>query len=164
MWPLILDALLPNARTTDDDAYHGDIEELDQALLPLPEPGVDYWPWPQTVSLASRWRDAYPRHSELADRAILFALKLFDVSDDAARSVLPLLVGADPRWTRSSSRHAVSFLKLPLESDISESVAGQLRSVLDGLAQVGDEQPLEVQRGLENACPPGRTSTSSTRM
>ena len=33
VWPLILDALLPNVRTRDDDAYHGDIEELDQALL-----------------------------------------------------------------------------------------------------------------------------------
>jgi hypothetical protein len=33
VWPLILDALLPNVRTRDDDAYHGDIKELDQALL-----------------------------------------------------------------------------------------------------------------------------------
>jgi hypothetical protein len=148
VWPMILDALLPNARTTDDDAYYGDIEELDQALLLLPEPEVDYWPWPQTISLAIRWRDAYPQHAELADRAILFALRLFGASEDAARFVLPLLAGADPHRMRSSSRCAVSFLKLILERDVSAPVAAQLRSVLDGLAQIGDEQALDVQREL----------------
>jgi hypothetical protein len=128
VWPLILDALLPNVRTRDDDAYHGDIEELNQALLPLPEPDVDYWPWQQTISLAIRWRDAYRKHAELADRAILFALRLFGATENAAQFVLPLFAGADSHWVRSSSRDAVSFLKLMLESDISQSVAGQLRT------------------------------------
>jgi hypothetical protein len=70
VWPTILDALLPDARTIDDDTYYGDIEELDQALLLVPEPGVDYWPWRETMRLALRWRDAYPSHAELAAQTV----------------------------------------------------------------------------------------------
>ena len=45
LWPSVLDALLPEARVDTTDAYHRDIEELDNSLLLVPERGVDYWPW-----------------------------------------------------------------------------------------------------------------------
>ena len=151
VWPAILDALLPDSRTTDPDAYHGDIEELDQALLLSPEPDVDYWPWPDTVTLAMRWLNAYPKHAELADRAIMFALRLFGKTDLAALFVLPLLEGADSHWTKSSSRLTVEFLKMMLQQDISEATGKRLRSVLDGLARIGDERALAAQRDIENS-------------
>ena len=78
------------------------------------------------------------------------ALKLFGASEDAALFVLPLLIGADLHWLKSCSRYAVSFLKLALGGSPSGPVAAQLRSVLDGLAQAGDEQALNVQHQLEN--------------
>ena len=94
---------------------------------------------------------AATKHAELANCAILFALKLFGVGEDAARFVLPLLVGDDPRRMRSSSPHAVSFLKSPLGSDISESVAGQLRSVLTGWPRRGTSKHLRFSGDWRNA-------------
>lgn len=151
VWPTVLDALLPAARTRDDDAFFRDLEDLDNALVLVPEPHVDYWPWPQTVALAVRWRDAYPGHAELADRAILFALKVFGATEDAAQFVLPLLTGADPHWMKSSSQYAVWFLKLVLGKELSADTAAQLRSVLDALARIGDDVALNVQRELESS-------------
>jgi hypothetical protein len=150
LWPSVLDALLPEARVDTTDAYHRDIEELDNALLLVPERGVDYWPWDQTLRLAIRWRDAFSRHAELADRAILLALNLFGATENAAHFVLPLLVGADPHWMKASSRYVVHFAKKILEQDISAAAANRLRSVLDELARIGDEQALGAQRELEN--------------
>ncbi|GAB5014732.1 hypothetical protein MAHJHV65_15300 [Mycobacterium avium subsp. hominissuis] len=150
LWPDVLDALLPEARVDTTDAYHRDIEELDNALLLVPEPDVDCWPWDLTLQLAIRWRDAFLHHAELADRAILLAFKLFGASENAADFVLPLLLGADPHWMKSSSRYVVHFVKRILEQDISAATAARLRSVLDELARIGDEQALGLQRELEN--------------
>jgi hypothetical protein len=51
---------------------------------------------------------------------------------------------------KASSRYVVYFAKNILEQDISAATATRLRSVLDELARIGDEQALGVQRELES--------------
>jgi pyruvate, water dikinase len=47
-------------------------------------------------------------------------------------------------------RDEMALLKTVLGSELSGPVAAQLRGVLDGLAQSGDQQALDVRRELEN--------------
>lgn len=160
LWPRVLDSLLPDARNLEvansgrsrrrDRPSYRDVEELDQALLLVPADGIDCWPWIETARLARRWLDAFAANPRLADRAIRFSGRLFGLSTEPGAHFVLRVLGENAEAVKRDSSLAVAFLQAILRNPPTPGVASKARSLLDGLAVLGDEFALDVQRELEN--------------
>lgn len=156
VWPRILDQLLPNSRNLQGGdngrrrASYRDVRDLDRALLLTPTERVDYWPWSETVTLSIRWLVSFTGRADLADRAITFSSLLFGLRSEFAGDFSLRVLGNNFEAIKRESSLVVEFLRLTLQSPPSQVIAEQARTMLDGLAALGDEAALDVQRALEN--------------
>jgi hypothetical protein len=157
IWTQVLDRLLPSARNLDGmeaggrkRPYHRDVDELDRALLLVPEKDVNYWPWAQTVTLSLRWLKEFKGRPDMADRAITYSGRLFGLPSELCAQISLDVLGTNFEWIKRDSSLAAPFLQITLRAELSENIRGKARGIIDGLAAIGDEFALEVQRSLES--------------
>jgi hypothetical protein len=153
-WPTILDALLPPGRqlqpVSGRKAMNMDVEQLDEALLPLPPDGAP-WPTEQTSDLVWRWVRACPSTPHLAARLITVLLRLgWHASPGATQAVLTVL-GTEIAAIMRRPGIVVAWLRLVLKDHPETAGAYRARAqhILDGLAAAGHEAALMLQREME---------------
>jgi hypothetical protein len=154
VWPGILDALLPAGRqlqpVNGDEAGDLDIELLDDALLPLP-PDDAPWPTDQTAGLVARWVAAYPDTPHLAKRLIKVLIRFGWLASPQATPAVLSVIGTDIQAIKRRSSWVVAWLRLVLK-DRTEAAGvykNHAQAILDGLAAVGVEAAIRLQREME---------------
>jgi len=153
IWPEIFDALLPEARSLDRNGdrrpYHGDVDELDAVLLPMP-PAGSAWPLDRTALLFWRWVGAFRGAAHVVDRCIEFLMRCgWLISPNATGAVL-IVLGDHIESISRESRLVVPWLDVALRRpEAAGEHATRVRTLLDRLAAFGDEGALRLQRTLE---------------
>lgn len=156
VWHLLHDRLLPAVRqlgsndSRRDRVNWRDVEELDEALLLTPGDHATDWPWAETLAIATRWFAAYEATPTVADRAIKFVARLLGLDRPLAVQLALSVIGDDFKMIKRESRLTVHFTQIVLRTPPPEPLAAQVRTLLDGLAALGDEAALAVQYEQEN--------------
>jgi len=151
VWPMILDRLLPAARTERKGryVYSGDIDDLDAALLPIPNEPLSRPPVAQLTPLG-RWARAFPSSPQLLDRLIK-ALAAYGLALYPGIVSFVLNVAGDDyeRISRHSSL-VVPWMRLLLlgEVQVTDGDRVKLTKFLDQMAK-RDANALQLQRDLE---------------
>lgn len=154
IWPAILDELLPPGRqlqsVNDRTATDLDLEQLDEALLPLP-PDAAPWPTEQTSDLVWRWVRAYASTPWLAARLITVLLRLRWLASPGATQAVLTVLGTDIAAIMRRPSSVVAWLRLVLKDHPAAAGAykASCQQILDGLAAAGQHAALRLQREME---------------
>ncbi len=154
-WPLVMDRLMPDHRDltapgiSREEPNHRDVDDLDDALLLVPPEDGGHWPLRTTAELGMRWIGAFRSRADRADRAIMFAGRLFGLGTDLGIRIALSVLGDDVETLRRHSRYAVAFLRVALRDPPPGDAPRRARLLLDQLAVAGDEQALQLQQELE---------------
>jgi hypothetical protein len=155
IWPKILERLLPIPRAekvekTRMRVSSRDTDELDRALLPIPNGKVNWPPEPLFIALG-RWGNAFRASPRLLDRLIK-ALATFGIGlQPEVTSFVLNVAGEDYERVLRNSALIIPWMRLILLGDkpISDADRTKLIQFLDKLARTGDTDALELQRELE---------------
>jgi len=153
-WPAILDALLPPGRqlqlVNGRKAMDLDVEQLDEALLPLP-PDNAPWPTEQTADLVWRWVRAYPSTPHLAARLITVLLRLGWLASPGATQAVLTVLGTEIAAIMRRPSIVVAWLRLILKDrpEAAGTYTARAQHILDGLAAAGHEAALRLQQEME---------------
>lgn len=154
LWPGIFDKLLPAKRASQpidgQPADSWEVEQLDEALLPLPPDNLP-WPTDATSSLLWTWVKAFADRPGRADHVIDVLNRYGWLVGPAATGAVLVVLGTDAAAIARQSRKVVGWMRLLLTQH-PEAAGGHrasIQSLLDQLAAGGREGAVELQRELE---------------
>ncbi|MBN9747898.1 hypothetical protein DMP23_43595 [Amycolatopsis sp. A1MSW2902] len=152
-WPVVFDHLLPanrDLREQPDPPRTHYVQNLDRALLPIPDAGRP-WPSESLLAILDRWVQAFEDHPRLADHVIIALSRYDKLRQPVGTGIVLRVLGDDIARISRQSKLASTWLHLALLVDkaASEGHQERLLSLLDRLAQTGDSTAIEVQRELE---------------
>ena len=152
VWPMILDRLLPAARTQHKRGKYvssRDTDELDAALLPVPTESSNWPPVAQGTALG-RWGRSFPSSPQLLDRLIT-ALAAYGLALQPGIAGFVLNVAGDNYEHISlHSTLVVPWMRLMLlgQAQVTDGDRAKLINFLDQMAKF-DANALQLQRNLE---------------
>jgi hypothetical protein len=151
VWPMILDRLLPAARTGCKGryVYSGDIDNLNASLLPILAEPLKQLPVVKPT-LLERWVRAFPASPQLLDRLIKALVAYGLVLHPDSISFVLNVAGDDYERISRNSSLVVPWIRVLLFGDgqVTDSSRMQLIKFLDQLAK-RNSHALKLQRDLE---------------
>lgn len=154
IWPEILGALLPGSRNIVEvngkRPSQRDLNALDAVLLPIPPAGA-VWPTEGTRRFLRLWLEAFPGAPHVSDRLIRFLGHFGWLMSSTGTGLVLDVLGENARAISRESTLVVPWLGAVLKDK--PTAAGdrltEVHTMLDALAQAGEESAVALQRELE---------------